>query len=282
MRTRYTLLLIFLVQLGHTQEWAPIGAEWYYSQIKFNPIFDKTEYNKLTCVGDTVIDGQLCRKVKWEVRFEDGSLADRDSYIYTYENSGRIYFYHEWVSQFQMAYDFNAKEGDTIKSEFGHQKVEYVIDSIRLLPNARDSIYAQYVTNINESWFYINRYVIVGVGNMEWIMPNYGAVDPPSGGHLFCYVENGRKLIGGAGECDYLNSTADQYLEVTISPNPANGHITINSNKRIGQTTIIDISGRKVSQEGTTITLIQSGINTLLIEFEDGTRAIRKVFNIGM
>ena len=66
-----------------------------------------------------------------------------------------------------------------------------------------------------------------------------------------------------------------------VSPNPANGEVSIVSEKRIRQTTIIDISGRKVSQEGTVILLNQTGINTLIIEFEDGTRAIRKVFNYG-
>ena len=48
---------------GYSQEWAPIGATWHYSEkfIFWNPIDE--DYIKYESVKDTLINGINCKKI---------------------------------------------------------------------------------------------------------------------------------------------------------------------------------------------------------------------------
>lgn len=72
-------LLLFTLKQGFTQtnNFAPLGATWYYSDI-YNIDYDYTMYvtgyNKVESIADTNIDGINCRELKFSFVNPTGGL----------------------------------------------------------------------------------------------------------------------------------------------------------------------------------------------------------------
>lgn len=106
------IILTFLFLKLKAQDFAPIGAKWYYSET--NPGFVPSEdyynyYYLYEVTKDTVIDGENCRKIE-VTNFREISIEKPSEYVY--DDSGRVYFYKH--GKFGLYFDFNAKAGDTL------------------------------------------------------------------------------------------------------------------------------------------------------------------------
>ena len=118
-------------------EWAPIGAEWYYS----NPgTYDTplASYVKYTSTSDTLVNGKEARVI----------VSQSDTVV-MHEANGRVYYLFN--DEFRLIYDFTVQVGDTIEFEFMAMhpnsttydttfSANYVVRSITPIETANGSI----------------------------------------------------------------------------------------------------------------------------------------------
>ncbi len=116
MRQILAIILLATCSLAHAQlEFAPIGAEWFYSVgLNDNPY---AGYHHYVSTKDTLVNGKTARVI----------TSNRDTII-THEDNGRVYYLFN--DKFRLIYDFSAKVGDTLVFEFMAPKPEsYIYDT---------------------------------------------------------------------------------------------------------------------------------------------------------
>ncbi len=108
-----TSFLSFQPLLSQTNNWAPIGAVWHYDAFGRNfcffPWFEG--YFTMESVRDTQMLGKTVRVIE---RRHGGGLKIQERDFLMYEDSGKVYYYHDSLAQFMLLYDFEAKVGDTL------------------------------------------------------------------------------------------------------------------------------------------------------------------------
>jgi hypothetical protein len=88
-------------------EFAPIGAEWYYTNTFTDPLYSCEKY---TSERDTLIDNYTCRVVVYTNNQYKSTAA-----IFRQEG-GKIYYYFK--DTFHLIYDYEATVGDTVTFAF--------------------------------------------------------------------------------------------------------------------------------------------------------------------
>lgn len=108
-----TSFLSFQPLLSQTNNWAPIGAVWHYDAFGHNfcffPWFEG--YFTMESVRDTQMLGKTVRVIE---RRHGGGLKIQERDFLMYEDSGKVYYYHDSLAQFMLLYDFEAMVGDTL------------------------------------------------------------------------------------------------------------------------------------------------------------------------
>lgn len=131
------LFALFLFQLLYSQtEWAPIGAEWYYSvpDEAGNPLND---YQRYISNRDTLIEGEICRVIQGRNHIQ--IMCMEDNKVYYRFNDG-----------FRLIYDFDALVGDTISFDFKSFKPNsFVIDTTYTVDCIVDKIDTIIVNEMN-------------------------------------------------------------------------------------------------------------------------------------
>jgi hypothetical protein len=120
MKNKLFLIILCLTTIqtfSQTNEFAPIGAKWWYSFITRNDI---TEENKIIpfymeSVGDTNIQGKNCRIIK---SYIDTNLCYKfysydNTLFYVYSDSNKVYYYNQFANNYYLLYNFNANSGDS-------------------------------------------------------------------------------------------------------------------------------------------------------------------------
>ena len=81
-------VLFFFALSGSAQDWAPIGAAWYYSEgFSFWNEYDE-DYIKFESVKDTLVEGKNCRKI---TKLHKIVCNDRPSIEYMYSENGKVF-----------------------------------------------------------------------------------------------------------------------------------------------------------------------------------------------
>ena len=111
------LVCCLALQANAQNEFAPIGAEWYYMEIK-RPYPNTFKYNNVQYVSekDTIVQGKTCRLIR-------GSYYRNGEPFYhevIYEKNGIVYYYFN--EQFRKIFDFTVQERDTVAFEFKSNK----------------------------------------------------------------------------------------------------------------------------------------------------------------
>lgn len=265
---RLAVLLLFIVPptLVFSQlqdDWAPIGATWYYSE-EFAFSGDQS-FAMVTSIGDTIIDGKNCRILE-KTKTIGCNLRPYKEYFHL-NNSSELFFYDEQFDGFQKLFDFEAKAGDSwniyLSTELEADitdTVVYVIDSIsqvqingRML---REFHYRQEFTGPYYEGPSTARYIEV-IGPTVYFFPWYiGYCDGNMIGGLRCYEDSefGHYETGIVDSCDYtyewLGVKTNNFTNTTVYPNPASFFLTIefdNPEFVNGQLIIYDNLGRVVN-----------------------------------
>lgn len=103
-------MLIFPIMPLFSQNFAPSGAIWHYTQWTINP--NVVSYKTIESVADTVINGISCKKLMEVERYFDTTQL-RVHFMYSHLD--RVYFFAQ--NEFHLLYDFGADAGDTVVLE---------------------------------------------------------------------------------------------------------------------------------------------------------------------
>jgi hypothetical protein len=247
---------------GISQEWAPIGAEWYYDFDEFQV----TGYVKIVSEGDTIINGQQCKKLAKTLVTYNSLLDVYDtSFIgneYTWSDTDKVYIYK--YGQFYTLYNFAAQPGDfwTIPAAFpGYCDSigTMVVDSIDNTIINNVSLRMLYCSSGANSNWTVGTMIIENIGPIgSYMLPemtvNCGVIDLYEGGPLRCYYDDviGLYSTGISPECDYLLSVEGNKIAndlIKVFPNPAKDYVIFElSSAKITQSTvkIFDISGQEI------------------------------------
>ena len=127
MKSIYFISVLLFTSLSIiAQEFAPVGAEWYYTET--HAFSGDVGYFKIVSEKDTLYEGQLCKKL---VKNKGLGCASRPSIEYVYESDGVIYFYDPDFNEFQILYNFACQVDSSwqikIKDNFDEQNVDTLI-----------------------------------------------------------------------------------------------------------------------------------------------------------
>jgi hypothetical protein len=122
----------FVLQANAQTEFAPIGAEWYYTyEMGYN---SKNYFNHVISEKDTVVDGNSCRILRQY--YEDTNIVNK-KYIIKQEQ-GKVYYYYQ--NQFHLWFDFDAKVNDTIEFAVIYRKYDSDSTSLTIDTTYTDTI----------------------------------------------------------------------------------------------------------------------------------------------
>lgn len=245
MKTRFTILFVFYTMTGFSQlEFAPIGAEWYYSRIEGLMPPDEG-YTVYKATKDTIIVGKTVRVIRKTYHHANGTTITELGNEYMYEEDKKVYY---WKNQhFYHLYDFSAQPGDkwTI---YGEDNIGnfcnydslgvVVVDSVKTVNINGYDLKALYTSPYEFSNWSFNGVILEYIGCVTHILPQAKecVLDiPHENGPLRCYEDS---ILGkyktdywheSKFECNalfyYTSSKDNEYSSVNIFPNPVEDYL---------------------------------------------------------
>lgn len=257
MRIKLGALLLLMTVFAKGQEWAPIGATWYYDHNDGLSSY----LTFIQSVADTLINDNDCRILETyridkatDNGFEyywDTIMTSRD---FLYFKNDTIYHYDMISLDFYPLYTFNLiqndtilvreeKDGDCNQPDYYCSRFEYVVDSLssikisdkdlRLIYNSHTAI-SDWVFNV--SWNNENRPIIEMIGSTKFLFGIYrNSILEGDIYCLRCYQDKNLSYVSPewTNDCDYLppiNNSGVANFTISndlIYPNPFNDYILI-------------------------------------------------------
>jgi len=136
----FFLLLFFTAYLSNGQGFAPVGAEWHYDE---HFVFSgDVDYIKITSEKDTMIAGELCRKITKRHKI---ICNDRPYTEYLFSRNDTVFFLDTAFNQFQILYIFSANAGDSWSIKVRNEELQQT-DSVFVVV---DSVSTKQINGIN-------------------------------------------------------------------------------------------------------------------------------------
>lgn len=259
---RYFLLILATIltcRLGFSQEFAPVGAEWHYEE-RF-AFSGERNYQKFTSEKDTVIQGEICKKITKRKKME---CNDRPLEEYIFTRNDTVFFFDTIFNEFQILYDFSAQKNSSWIIKMKDWSLENTIDSFYV---AVDSITYININNqdlktLNVTYSMPNKEIVYGGTIIEkigdprymiyWEASYYDVCDANYVSGLRCYYDDefGLYSTGLADSCTYTKKwtnieSATLENSIRVYPNPNSGIITLeNLNHKVMDIELYDTSGR--------------------------------------
>ena len=231
MKRLITTVFLFLVfsNFIYSQEWAPMGAKWYYTWIP-EPITgnEPREIRTIEVVGDSLILGKQCSVLK----ATDALVCEGQKFMYSENDS--VFYYDADTESFSLLYDFTASAGESWdvpicdKQNFGDPDFDtFTVDVKSIYTTMFDTIELK---NFEVDWYQWNggkngHIIYEGIGNasrmymMAPLLTNYERI-----WNLRCYDSPSTGLINFLGEpCDQIVPTKEGFGETSfleIYPSP--------------------------------------------------------------
>ncbi len=287
------LLIILLVTCCspiYAQEFAPIGAQWYYSEQAGGKAPENSEYIHYHVVKDTLVAGQHVRKITRTYYQYFGDTVTLEP-IFVYQDGQTVYQYNPDKRSFGRLYIFGAQVGDilTLDVPYGDYATSTKRKTYRL---QIDSVATETYTGIelkkykahgldgiqfwNDGWF------MERLGGLDWFFPR-AALNLHPGGPLRCYRDKDLNLKINTIACDYhLNGGDDRYdyQGFAIYPNPSSGEISIKSLRPIKGVIIYNNLGIAVVQRSEPLIDISGypdGLYIVKVTFDNDRIIYRKI-----
>ncbi|MFA9392377.1 MAG: T9SS type A sorting domain-containing protein [Prolixibacteraceae bacterium] len=289
-------LFLFLFHFESVaQEFAPVGASWYYSEWQFDGMPILENFLHIECEKDTLYEGQLCKKLVKNRRIW---CNDRPETEYIFTRNDTVFFFDPNYSEFQVLYDFNAERGDgwDIKlvnyANEDPDTVHIVVDSTDIFVVNELSLkrlFVTYTINYAQGKFEpkYSSTIVEYIGDTDYLF-NYlpfsaMTCDANGSGGLRCYSDS---LIGEysthiANSCDeiVLWSSNEEYrddLGLRISVLPSGNSLMLNQAGSVAnQFKIFSINGKLLNwgvviDRTIDIHQLSNGIFVLQLIKEDG------------
>lgn len=257
-------IFIFFASQAQTNNFAPIGAKWWYG-FAWNGIDFPTMYYYVESKADTVVYGKICRKLESSIIYEFSE--EKICNFYLYENNDTIYYSIDTVlgekidTSFHILYDFSADVGDSWEVHSGDYNGivtnEICPDDIGSFVVV-DSIGTDLIEGLNlERISYHSELSDFGTwsfggdayrlfGGTSSLLPITGCiVKDPFPDYLLCYEDPSVGILHFIDwdECAlFLN--INQYNEnLKIFPNPTNNILFLSNISSIAKIELYNLSG---------------------------------------
>jgi hypothetical protein len=265
-----------------SQNFAPIGAKWYYSADDYQPPFNRN-YILIESIKDTVVLGRNAKKLTQTNFYGAGGSISSDLGVF-YFDSNRVYIY--LYNRFNLLYDFNATQGDTIYivetfplncGGNNDTLIQTLIDSVKIENIGGVMRKVQYITNLEFGWL-IGEKHIESVGSNHFLIP-IDCMAPPSIDSLRCYSDSiiNYQLVV---DCEELAVGVNEVKDAYINFNTIILDNIFFPTEMNGRFTIYDLNGRIIMNETIkpiiNLQNLKSGIYLLILN----TKKINKQFKI--
>ena len=255
------ILIIFLIFWGlasSAQQWAPVGAKWYYDE-RF-AFSGNVNYVLYSSEKDTIFKGQNCRKIS---KRHDFLCLDRPPYELMFDRNDSVFFYDPKLDTFQLLYRFNANKNDSwsLKIHEGqtdrNDTLNIFVDSTGSMIANNQTLKLLYVTYSvryeNNSIKYHSR-IVEKFGDLLFMFNFYPSsnlacdMNWPNG--IRCYQDTafGNYHFALTDSCSYtwtgINSKGKRNL--ILYPNPSDESIQISGLNEPASFTINDMDGKIV------------------------------------
>lgn len=278
------IFICFALTLS-AQEFAPVGAEWYYGeQFAFSGDVD---YIKFTSEKDTLVYGKNCRKITKRHKL---SCNGRPNTEFMYKSNDTVFFYDKIFDEFQILYVANLKPEDSwiikVRDEFEDiDTIVVTVDSIDVIEinghnlNVLHVDYYKYDENQSDNR---NSTIIDKIGDVYYLFNWYPYSALICDGNytkgIRCYEDSeiGLYSTGIADSCDlnYFWTGIEGFtndINIQVYPNPASDFVKIQI-EGIPEflTEIFDITGRLLFSEKS----YDSNIRVDISSFKNGLYVI--------
>lgn len=272
------LSLIFVITLTNGQSWEN-SRKWLFSQTKFFPTPGE-DYIEFLRINDSVVQGREVMVLQASrINVNNGIVKKEPTSLYYVEvKNGQVVIFTSFDSLPRLTYDFSLQKGDTLQSVcwFGNEPMAYRIDSISQISIGPHQHQVQHVSPVTRGNCDYSHQLIDGIGDLRYLLPTPGTVDPPPGGYLVCYETVDGHVYGGwGGSCpDFTIAVKEPVPLLLFVPNPTQG--TIQLGELLPATLeVFDLQGRKCSTLYPTTRVVSLGIQqpgqyVLLAHYADG------------
>lgn len=243
----YIFFSIHFIVYG--QDFAPVGATWHYSYTETSPPFNQN-YILIESVKDTIILGKNAKKLS-QTHYQSSSNSIFLGYEFIYSDSNKVYLYK--YNKFNLLYDFNAVQGDTIfviEPLFmncggnGDTLIPFLVDSVKLININGFQKKIQFVTNLEMGWNFGEKF-IESIGSNYFLFPT-DCVAPPNIDSLRCYNDSllNYHLVNDCEEI--ITSIKENTTHLSQYPLQTTVYNNLILPDIKGEITIYDIQGRQV------------------------------------
>lgn len=179
--------------LAQTNNFAPLGATWYYDDIYDINTDDTiyiTGYNQVESISDTLITDKICGKLKFSYVDSEGVLDPENHYYFMYENNEKVYFYLE--DRFLLLYDFSGDDwyAQDIYYEFGDSSF-ISVDSVTF--ELYDGVLLKTIHthhDVGSNLFFLSNKIIEKIGPLCYLFLYHGGDDSYRPSNLRCYKDS--------------------------------------------------------------------------------------------
>lgn len=231
-------------------EFAPLGAEWYYTNGE-GMGSNAAGYYLLKSIKDTVIDSKEC-KILSRTRVSSDGITYNDGQSIVYHNTNENKVYRYLYGKFYLLYDFTKVVGDTIviKEPYSANKYDSivtVVDSVGIQTfSGNIQLKSFFVRPVQLGRFDFEGKIIEKLGNLHFLFPgnslycDSGCPDP-----LRCYNEDKIRFSLNQGPCDAVysitNTSIVNTVDISVFPNPFTNSFTIKNGNQDERQLSIDI-----------------------------------------
>lgn len=282
-----TILIIFQIAQTFGQDFAPIGAEWYYSSSAGGAAPTASEYYYLKVEKDTTINDLSLRKIKRTYCSYQGDSVEVSPYL-IHESGDTVSLYDQENEKLYRLFVFNASQGDTLVLDIPYDNYytedstyRVVIDTIETVSYVGTEL-NKYVLEQLDDFGWFSGFYLDKVGGYEWFLPLGKVIIPEADGPIRCYHDSEIDINFTSKECDYRIVTSINDLQADkfkLYPNPTSDNIQIKTDFRIDNIEIIDNSGHIIFQTKKTdlnLTQLTSGVYFIRI-YSDNQTIMKKI-----
>jgi hypothetical protein len=272
------LLLIsftFLSILSQAQQFAPIGAKWYYGKkASLQAPNNNVQFYLFETIKDTIFKTKDCRKIRHREFLYSGNVNELEP-LFVYQQMDTVFIYSSlWQNFIRMMVNglslndsllFQSRQYQTSMNFYEVTDIDTLNVSNRTFRQVRfnDLPLNQVTSDGNSSY-------IEGIGSQNYFIPFYddsGLLPEYGSGPLRCYIdENGQEFNFWGQPCDFRDAVSIkdlELLEFDIYPNPATNYLALHFTEQQGksyQISIIDMQGRVLHNK----TCVNDGYDSII------------------
>lgn len=118
---KFLTLLILLPLLTSAQTWAPLGAQWSYTQ--GSCCGPDSTVAVIEVVGDTLVGGQLCK----ELQMTSGWQLCYELPRFHYQSNDSLFYWNEDAGSFELLFRWDAVPGDTWSTPVSGDTLDWAV-----------------------------------------------------------------------------------------------------------------------------------------------------------